>query len=166
MPASNLPVYTSEPSWLNNLSVTGFCVSTLKKSPAGLGYNVTPLSDAGPGRSVQSNTFCVMLVDPGHPPELPQTVYVVDTEGLTAMLEVVEPLFQVYDCAPMALSTTGFPAQETEFVVLTYIDGCMPGATAYVPLAGQPPRLPATEYTVGVLTMTCMLFACSPVLHV
>lgn len=88
---------------------------------------------------------------PMHPALSPVTVYVVGTPGETLTVDVVALpalALQVYEVAPLALSTVLWPAHTAVGVAVTLTEGAVPTDTAMVCVEVQLPLAPVTVYVV------------------
>jgi hypothetical protein len=98
------------------------------------------MTDIGKGITVTA-----VVLRPMQPFVVPVTVYEVVVEGLTRMLAVVAPVFQLYDAAPLALIVTVLPIQMELLLALRFTT-TVEGITemAIVAVLVQPVLVPLT----------------------
>jgi hypothetical protein len=102
---------------------------------------------------------------PVHPAVLvPVTVYVVVELGVTVMLAVLPPVFQLYVFAPLTVNTDVSPLHIVDGLAVALTDGNGFTVTLTVAVPVHPSAVvPVTEYVVVELDVTVMLAVLLPV---
>ena len=138
-------------------------------APPAVNTDVSPLQIAA-GLAIavtDGNGFTVTLTVavPVHPAVfVPVTVYVVVPLGVTVMLAVLPPVFQLYVFAPLAVNTDVAPLHIAAGLAVAVTDGNGFTVTLTVAVPVHPAVLvPVTVYVVVVLGVTVMLAVLPPV---
>ena len=133
-------------------------------APLAVNTEVAPLHiAAGLADAVtDGNGFTVTLTVavPEHPAVLvPVTVYVVVELGVTVMLAVLPPVFQLYVFAPLAVSTDVAPLHIADGLAVAVTDGNGFTVTLIDVVLLQPlAKVPVTVYVVELVGVTVLVF--------